>query len=426
MKRLICALIGIVFLIVLPAIAQSSLGLSASDFALLTAANAALPTQFAFDYTAKLAVKDLDSFATNVALGGSGVVDRSAPALDMTATGTVGVGTAQFLSLNATLRWVNDRLYLNPGDGWQAHPDAARYAADLISQYAGLQADPTALSHWDGSGIDGLDAIIAALTSGDPAAFLAGQRLDDTDGSAHFQLVVDLHALMQTDSFVNAVTAFATAQGNNLIIYNHADLAQIVRDNSALFENSSLTVDPYVGLDDHLLHRITLDLNLPLDPATLGYPDAPFTVTASLDLTLSDLNQPQTVAAPDDAQTVSSFTMPPLTVEAFGGGSLQYDYVETVGENATYTRAFDASAGDTVTITVRGLGLEFDPHVQLLSPDGEVLVENEDHETPAFGLGDYDAQIAQFVIPADGTYSIQVTEYDGAAGSFELTIFMQP
>lgn len=426
MKRIILALAASALLIITFAHAQGTmLGLSADDYALLSGVNATALERFAFDYAANLSVDDLDTFSARVALTGSGIVDRSAPALEMSARGTVQVGTAQFVTLETAFRWVDDTLYRNPGDAWQARADAAAVAADIISQYAGLGADPAALAGWDLTAVEGLNEIIAALTGVDPAVFLSAQRLDDESiggtPTAHFQISADLYALMQTDAFVDAVAAFASAQGNNLIIYDPVELGEIVRANSILFENTALTVDQYVGLDDGLLHRVALDLDMPFEPTVLGYDDAPFTLTAALDVTLRDHNQPQNIAAPDDAQRVTIFTMPPPAPEANGSGSRQYVYFETIGEGDTYTNTFDAFPGDVVTITVRGLGLEFDPLLQLLAPGGDVLAENDDHETAAFGVGDYDSQIVDFAISEAGTYSLAVTELSGGAGSFVLT-----
>lgn len=430
MKRITCALLGFMLLVASPVAAQGdSLGLNASDALLLAAANATPLDSFAFDYTAHLTVDGLDTFAINVTLSGSGALDRAAPALDVSAQGTIHLGTTQFLSVDGALRWVNDTLYLNPGDGWQARENASVYAADLIYQYAALTADPDALAQWDAAAVDGVGAIVAALQSADPAAFLSAQRLDDESVSdvfaAHFQITADLHALMQTDAFVEAVAAFASAQGNDLIAVDRAELGDIVRANSALFETSTLTVDQYVGLDDSLPHRITFSLNMPLDPAVLGYDDPPLMVTATFDLTLNVINQIQDITAPDDAQAVAAFSMPSPAQETPGVGGQQYVYFETISEGEPYERSFDGLAGDAVTITARGLGLDFDTYVQLIAPGGEMLVENDDYENAPFGMGYYDSQIRQYALPESGAYTIRVEELSGGAGSFALTITVE-
>ncbi|MEO8393172.1 MAG: PPC domain-containing protein [Chloroflexota bacterium] len=384
-----------------------------------------LPDSFAFDYTAHLAVEGLASFGFSADLSGSGKVDRAAPAFDLGVKGAIRLGSSQTISLDNEYRWVDDTfLFLHPDDVWQEWGSASAYLGMLIEAYAVVAVDWTPLTDWDLSGIDGWSDLISALTSSDPSAFLSAQKLADEGDSAHFQSTLDLRALMQTDAFVNAVAVFAATQGNNLIVYDHADLAKIVRANSALFENATVTLDQYVGLSDNLLHRIVLNLDMPLDPIQLGYPDPPFKVSASLDMTLSDLNQPQAIVMPEQTIEMRSVSDEVRSTQA-DEGALQMVYFESRSEFEGYTRTFEAQAGDKVTLTARGIGLEFDPDLILLDASGVTLAENDDHETAAFGLGDTDSQIADFVIPTSGTYTAQVSELDGGSGEFVLTIDIQ-
>ncbi len=427
MKRAAWVLLLIVLMIGVSAQAQ---GLSTADGKLLTSADAAALKSFAFQYQAKIAVDGLNNFSLDTDLSGSGALDHAALALDLSAKGNVKVGTTQTIPVNSELRWLNDTLYLNPGDGWQSLSGASDTLANLLSLYAGLDAGldtgPESLSNWSVASITGMSDLISALTSGDSSSFLTTQRLADDDGDAHFQSSVDLHALMQTDAFVNAVAAFAQAQGNNLVIYDSGDLAKIVQTNSAMFANAKVTLDQYVGQSDSLIHRLVLTLDLPIDPTQGGYPDAPFKVSASLDVTLSDLNQPQNIAAPSGAKTVKAFAFPaPPALTEPGDGLTQYVFVKSMAAQEMSLTSFDAKAGDQVTITVRGIGLDFDGIASILAPNGDTLASNDNHDNPGFGLGDYDPQIVNFQIPADGIYNVQVTEYDGNAGTYVLTINIQ-
>ena len=81
-----------------------------------------------------------------------------------------------------------------------------------------------------------------------------------------------------------------------------------------------------------------------------------------------------------------------------------------------------AKAGDRVTVTVRGLGLDFDASVQLVDPHNKPIAENDDHETNSFGVNPPDPQIVDFKITKDGQYEVIVQEINGEAGSFVLTI----
>ncbi|HVU12557.1 MAG TPA: PPC domain-containing protein [Phototrophicaceae bacterium] len=423
MKRAGWILLLIVLLVGVSVQAQ---GLSASDGKLLAAADGTAITSAAFQYEAHLTVSGFDPFALQADLTGSGAFDHSASALDLSAKGNITVGTTQTIPVNSELRWLKDTLYLNPGAGWQSMSGASDTLANLVSLYLGLDTDPAKLSQWDLSSMAGLTDVIAALTSGDSSAFLTTQRLTDANGDAHFQSAVDLHALFQSESFVKAMIALANAQGTFMVTYDHDQFKQVNQANSAMFANAKVTVDQYVGLSDSQLQRIVLTLDLPIDPTQGSFPDAAFKISASLDVTLSDLNQPQNITAPDGANTVTAFTFPaPPALAEPDGGLTQYVFVKSMAAQELSLTSFDAQAGDQVTVTVRGLGLDFDGIASILAPNGDTLAQNDNHDHPGFLLGDYDPQIVNFQIPADGTYNVEVTEYDGNAGSYVLIINIQ-
>ncbi len=90
------------------------------------------------------------------------------------------------------------------------------------------------------------------------------------------------------------------------------------------------------------------------------------------------------------------------------------------GENYTYS--FDAQAGDWVTITARALTTDFDPYVTLTSADGTVLIDNDDNGSDSGDLAYFDARIPNYHISESGTYTVEVSGYNGSSGQFGLTI----
>jgi hypothetical protein len=118
-----------------------------------------------------------------------------------------------------------------------------------------------------------------------------------------------------------------------------------------------------------------------------------------------------------------------VTLESSGGrnvdGSSTIVIEDRLRSNRTYETTFEGNEGDVVTITVRDLpedDADIDPLVTLLDEDGEVLAENDDHENRDASLDLFDARIENFALPADGTYTIEVDEFFGDAGDFELII----
>ncbi len=95
-------------------------------------------------------------------------------------------------------------------------------------------------------------------------------------------------------------------------------------------------------------------------------------------------------------------------------------------DSITYSEdwAFDGAAGDIVTITMVATGGSLDPLLYLLDASGNVLASNDDADDTS--VGSFNSQIASFILPATGTYTIQATrfgeEFGGTTGTYELTI----
>lgn len=426
-RPLIYTLILLLLLVYVPVDAQSNtLGLSDADYKLLNDANSSAINQFAFAFDTHIAVEGLETFAAKIDVAGSGMVDKTAPALDILLKGTARLSGKQDYPVDMEVRWLDDTLYVNPGTMWQAIKPASGYLARGVSQYIGLSADEAAMKAWDVSGIEGLSDVLAAVMKIEPQTFLTAKRLDDDAlgkvKTAHFQLTADLQALLQSDVFVDVVAAFAQAQGNDLVILDHAQLVDAVRATGAMFKGATATIEEYVGLDDHLIHRVSIKLDMPIDPTVGGYEDAAFKVTWTLDARLSALNEPQSITAPEDARSDTYITFPtqPQWREP-GAGTTQYVSFVTVSELG-YGTSIEVKAGDRVTITVRGLGLDYDAHVRLATGNNVTLAENDDHESNAFGVNYPDAQIVDYVVQKDGFYEVMVDDINGEPGSFVLTI----
>jgi hypothetical protein len=120
-----------------------------------------------------------------------------------------------------------------------------------------------------------------------------------------------------------------------------------------------------------------------------------------------------------------------VTLDVAGNGRAVNEAAESIivtdhlRSNRSYEITFDGNEGDVVTITARDLpddDVDIDPLLTLLSDEGDVLAENDDHETRDLALDLFDARIESFVLPTNGTYTIQVDDYFGDPGEFELTI----
>jgi len=80
---------------------------------------------------------------------------------------------------------------------------------------------------------------------------------------------------------------------------------------------------------------------------------------------------------------------------------------------------FAGSAGQVFTITMQAeAGSTLDPLLRLLAPNGELVAWNDDAADPALGVN---AQLSQVALPADGTYVIEASRYEGE-GAYTLVI----
>jgi hypothetical protein len=80
---------------------------------------------------------------------------------------------------------------------------------------------------------------------------------------------------------------------------------------------------------------------------------------------------------------------------------------------------FTGRAGQVFTITMQAEpGSTLDPLLRLLAPNGELVVWNDDAADPALGVN---AQLSRAALPADGTYVIEASRYEGE-GAYTLVI----
>ncbi len=126
---------------------------------------------------------------------------------------------------------------------------------------------------------------------------------------------------------------------------------------------------------------------------------------------------------PATGQTISGGTGGTGGV-TLGGGETPAAEPIAVGEVATgqitnETFAVDYAialgAGEVITVSMLRRGGELDPLLIIFDPDGRELARNDD---AAVQIGDtfVNAQIVDFTAPADGTYTIQATRFQGQTG----------
>ncbi len=97
-------------------------------------------------------------------------------------------------------------------------------------------------------------------------------------------------------------------------------------------------------------------------------------------------------------------------------GAIAYgESVSSVLVSGPNAHTFEGQAGDVVTITLDSN--DFDAYLRLLDSSGNELTTDDD------SAGDLNAQIQNFVLPSDGTYTILASGFDDtASGNYSLTL----
>lgn len=144
---------------------------------------------------------------------------------------------------------------------------------------------------------------------------------------------------------------------------------------------------------------------------------SPTTALPSPTPTLTTTWTPTTT--PTETPTVTPIVMPESTITY--GDVVTGTISNTIYE---YRYLFEAQAGDIVTIWMRATNRQqgLDGYLTLLAPNGAQLIVNDDFNS----LQGYDPAIVDYTIPADGTYTIIASRFNGVAGpstgDFELRL----
>lgn len=111
-------------------------------------------------------------------------------------------------------------------------------------------------------------------------------------------------------------------------------------------------------------------------------------------------------------------------IEYFEGRSLTANLVNgeatlSITESDVYRLPLALTAGQTININVNWVEGDVDPLALLLDPTGAPLVGNDDADV----AGNYDSQIAGFVAPQTGTYTLVVTHAGaGSTGTLDVVV----
>jgi hypothetical protein len=94
----------------------------------------------------------------------------------------------------------------------------------------------------------------------------------------------------------------------------------------------------------------------------------------------------------------------------------------TLPEDSIFVYPITVQEGDSITITVRDGNRQLDPYIRIADSNGNPIVSNDDHASDDLSLNIFDARIADWQVPTDDTYMLEVSDFLGRAGNVLLEI----
>lgn len=94
-------------------------------------------------------------------------------------------------------------------------------------------------------------------------------------------------------------------------------------------------------------------------------------------------------------------------------------------EDTIYRYALELSENDIITISVRDTSGTLDPYLSILE-NNSLVISNDDHQSPDLTLNRLDSRISDWHVHSDNIYTIEVRDFMGNAGEFELVIVTIP
>lgn len=100
--------------------------------------------------------------------------------------------------------------------------------------------------------------------------------------------------------------------------------------------------------------------------------------------------------------------------------------VGKLARNGSFFCTFTVDSGTKMTITARDISGTLDPVLTVLDSRSERVAYNDDHSSVNLTLNTLDAQISDLTLSAGESYTVQVIDFSGAAGTFELSFEITP
>jgi hypothetical protein len=295
-------LLAALMLVIVPAVfAQDTLNGSQEDYDLWTSANettSAVQT-VTFGLTANITVAGMGEDSVTLDLAGTGMLDSNpaAPQFQFDLTGTAVQG-GETTPISLGVRSVGGNVYFNTNnEGWKGGS-----AESLMGSLSGLgmPVDPASLASGDLSSLSNnpmMGDVTTALAGLQPSEFLTLSSADE-GGLKNLTITVDVPKLIASPAVGPLFGSLMSMGNTGAPPMSAAQLQQMQAMFAGVFSTANISLSELIDVATQLVQRVSLNLNIPLD-AMIG-PGA--LVSASLEINLSNFDQPVNVEVPADVE----------------------------------------------------------------------------------------------------------------------------
>ncbi len=376
-------------------------------------------------------------------------------AIDLTFTDATLTTPDETQTGPGAFRFVDGDVYFGRGEG-----DAIEWqGTELDSGEAEAQLDELGLDINDIQEFPLLETLQALNDLPGVVTWSRGEDMTLEDGRtvAVFTFDLSLASLVGSQEFVNALSEallplVAQMGGEGGDMFSDPStisfiLSLVLSQLSDQLSASTAQLSVWISPEDNLIYGLSSIVDVTLDLGFLtslapGATDSgsastgPITFSLNFQAVLDQHNGTFEIEAPAEFEPLDTsslnFDLSNILENAgvsLGGGedtepsaptadTAEFDI--TVGQESTGALSdsnpndlyrFEGTAGTAVTITMKKIddSSNLDPYLKLYDASGNLLAENDDATDVVEGLGFLDSQIAQFTLPSDGIYVIEVS-----------------
>ncbi len=227
-------------------------------------------------------------------------------------------------------------------------------------------------------------------------------------------LLVCLNTLAQSDEADDTYTVTISADERASIEYIIENEAEYITIQAQSVAEETDSIDPVIWVVNSQNHLLAYNDNFGEDNSAKI--DTLLLVPDTYTIWIDSFNG----VSDGDVEVIISLSDPFNEIRSTAENSTIINV--SLPQDAIYRYALELSENDTATISVRDISGTLDPYISVLDENDSELVSNDDHQSMDLTLNRLDSLISDWLVSVDGIYTIEVRDFLGNSGEFELVI----